>query len=403
MRIESRHLLPSLVLAGGFAAVLYLEILWIGSQEVFNIDGQVLYAAGRAWLQGANPYDFDALSRSIAGVPGLNLDTGINAIRFFYPPQSAGFCVPLGLLPYLLARIAWLMLNLLALASIVVLTWSSLRKADEGTRDAWGPWLLAAVIIASPFTLRVIFMGQTSLLAFAATLGAWSFAGRKKWVAAGLCLGLASFKPQICVLVVLWFVLERDWKTLLVGAVAAAALAAVPMASQGGPIGALQAWRAGVNADYAMQFNLPTWPHKVGAQSVLSLLGIPVPGSVFLGISVLSTLALWWLRDRISRRDVLALLMIITLTFSTYMHDYDYVVLAPVYASLWWYSRKSDAVMALSIVLLVMLFTPQDLVRLFGHQILEQWRTGVVILMGAIVLAYSAASIARHERSRISA
>ena len=106
MRIESRHLLPSLVLAGGFAAVLYLEILWIGSQEVFNIDGQVLYAAGRAWLQGANPYDFDALSRSIAGVPGLNLDTGINAIRFFYPPQSAGFCVPLGLLPYLLAFFA---------------------------------------------------------------------------------------------------------------------------------------------------------------------------------------------------------------------------------------------------------------------------------------------------------
>jgi hypothetical protein len=370
---------------------------------MFNLDGQALYAAGRAWLQGSNPYDFGTLSRSVAGVAGMDLGVGLDTIRFFYPPQSAGFCIPLGLLPYSLACVAWLVLNLLSITAIVAMTRSAVRERAEPNMDVWGPWVLAAIIVGSPFTTRVVWMGQTSLVAFAATLGTWLFASRKRWILAGLCLGLASFKPQICVLVVLWIALERDWKTLMVGAAAAAVLASWPMMLQGGPIGALQAWRAGVNADYAMQFNLPSWPHKVGMQSLLGDVGVSVPSSVFLGISLVSVFILWWVRNRIAQFDVLALLMVITLTFSTYLHDYDYVVLAPVFASLWWYSRQSTAVAVFAVSLLVTLVIPQHLVRALGHLVLDQWRTVIVVIMGLIVVACSAASLSWHSAKRVSA
>src|SRR4051794_29737398 len=33
--------------------------------ESTNFDGAVLYAAGRTWLRGANPYDHDELKRSV--------------------------------------------------------------------------------------------------------------------------------------------------------------------------------------------------------------------------------------------------------------------------------------------------------------------------------------------------
>jgi len=350
----------------------------------------VLYAAGRTWAHGGNPYDFDTLSRSVAGIPGLDLGVDASAQRFFYPPQSAAIFVPLGLLPYSLGSYAWSLLNVAALAAIVALTWRSIDERPDASSNRWGRWLLVALIIGNPFTVNVLWSGQTSLVAFAATLASWFFANRKHWVLAGACLGLASFKPQICALVVIWIALQRDWKTLLAGSVTAGVLAVVPMAAQGGPIGALRAWRAGVSSEYVGPYNLPTWPHKIGMQSLLSHLHIRVPSLVIMGIGVLCVLALWKARNRIVAFDVLALLMVTTLTFSTHLHDYDYAVLTPVFASLWHYSGRSLAVTAMTTVLVAVLCIPQPLVQLLGHPLLQQWRSGIVIVMGVVILASSA-------------
>jgi small neutral amino acid transporter SnatA (MarC family) len=93
--------------------------------------------------------------------------------------------------------------------------------------------------------------------------------------------------------------------------------------------------------------------------------------------------------------------MVITLTFSTYLHDYDYVALTPVFVSMWWYSRQSVVAAVISLCLLMMLFiqTPESLNLLLGDHL----RSAIVVMMGLTVAAYSAASVSRDNLRRVSA
>src|SRR5271167_2746817 len=264
MSKAARCAVVAALLLGAVASLIAFGIIGVGRGDAvfFNYDGRVLFAAGRTWLQGANPYDFEALARSVAATADMHLES----VGFFYPPQSAALCVVLGLFPYSIARELWLLVNLSAIAAIVALTVSAMRERTSAPTDRWGPWVMAAIIIGNPFTAHVVWLGQTSLLGFAATLGAWRFASRGKWLVSGLCLGLASFKPQLCLLVVLWFLLERDWRTLLMGGLTSATMALYPILHDGGPIGALLAWRNGLSGGYALPANLPGFAHKVGIE-----------------------------------------------------------------------------------------------------------------------------------------
>lgn len=361
-------------------------IVGVGRDGIFNFDGRVLYAAGVTWLHHDNPYDHDALAHDVDAVAGMDMDQ----LGFFYPPQAAAICVTLGLFPAAMAPFVWLSMNLAALAAIVAALFATLRQRRPGAApdvEVWGAWLLAAIAIGNPFTAHVIWMGQTSLVAIAAIMGTWLFAGRKRWLLAGLCFGLASYKPQLCLLVGLWLLLERDWKTLLSGGATAAAMAIYPMAVQGGPLGALQAWRTGVSSGYSMPFNLPSFSHKIGVESLLyGIDRIALSGTLIMATSVALTGVLWAGRRRFQRDDVLTLLMIITVTFSVYLHDYDYVALIPAYASMWWYSRRGRGAAIWMCALLVILFLPQRWLRDTGIAALEQWRTVVVAAIGLLVV-----------------
>src|SRR5438270_1997868 len=94
-----RRTLLALLLLAGAASLLAFGILGVGrGGGEANFDGAVLYAAGRTWLRGANPYDHAELSRSVEGVVDLT------DIVFFYPPPAGGLCVPLGLFAYPVAK-----------------------------------------------------------------------------------------------------------------------------------------------------------------------------------------------------------------------------------------------------------------------------------------------------------
>jgi hypothetical protein len=375
-----RFVLLTVLLLTALVALSAFGILGLGRDGIFNFDGQVLYAAGRAWLQGANPYDHDALTRAAAGIPGMDL----SQVRFFYPPQASALCIILGLFPYAVARDVWLSFNLAAIATIVALVCLIVR---EETPNRWmvGAGVLAAIIIGNPFTAHVVWMGQTALVAFAATFAAWRFAGRARWLAAGICLGLASYKPQICMLVVIWLLLERNWRVLLTAGVSAGVLALYPILTQG-PLGALLAWRTGISTGYGMEFNLPSFPHKVGLESLFYAGGLSVSAGLLLGVGVLLTLGLWRIRARLFPSDILGLLMAITVTFSGYLHDYDYVALAPMYISLWRLAPTSLAATISSLTLVVLLFVPQRLVHLFAIPVLEQWRTVLIVALASIIV-----------------
>jgi hypothetical protein len=388
------------LLLAAIATLLIRGILGIGFDHTyvfFNLDGRVLFAAGRTWLQGLNPYSYEELSGSVASIPGMNLGD----MAFFYPPQAGMLCILLGALPYSIARLVWLSCNLVAISAIVAIATISLR-ARRGARYSWGATLVAAVIIGNPFTSTVTWMGQTTLVAFAATYAAWHFSRQHRWILAGLCLGLASFKPQICLLVAFWLLLEGHWRTLAVGALAALALASYPLISQG-PEHVLIAWGKAVSEGYKIYTNLPSWQNKIGIESLLYVSGITVsiPSQVWLAASLLATALLWLYRDKVDKDDWLSVLVCIDFLFSTYLHNYDYAAFVPVYVSLILYAQRSVFVALCSLSLAAALWLLPA--RLFLHTAipwLVQGRTIVVILAMLWVLILSAGQTSHLRLSR---
>ena len=377
------------LVVAAIGALLTFGVVGIGREGTLNFDGRVMYAAGRAWLAGLNPYDHDHLARAVAGLPNMDLTLA----EFLYPPQAGALCVVIGALPHAAGRVVWLLFNLAAIAAIARGSIVLLERGSNGDRDRLGPWVLAAVVIGNPFTAHVVWMGQTSLLAFASTMWAWIFARSRRHVLAGLCLGLAVFKPQLSFLVVLWLLVDRDWRTLAIAAASALVLAAVPMFTQG-PAGAFVAWIHGVRSGYDLPFNLPTAPHKVGLESLLAAGGVALPGVVSLALGFGAVIALWVVRAKIAWQDTLALIMAVTFTFSRHLHDYDYVGLAPAFASLWWWGRRRRALSSVLLALPLLLFVPHRLLRGFHLPVLEQWRTMVIFAAGAAIFALGRADSA---------
>jgi hypothetical protein len=379
--MQRRRLIIAACLIAGITSLTAFGIVGIGrgrgAQQ--NFDGAVLWAAGKCWLDHGNPYDHDQLVRSAGH--SLNLAR----IVFFYPPQSAAICVALALFKYRIAKLLWLGVNLCCVLAIIGMTARQIRRRDPS--DSIGPWIMAAIIIGNPFTTHVVWMGQTSLLAIAMTIAACEFA--PYWAIAGFCLGVASFKPQLCLLLGIWFLLERRWKLLLVAAITAVAMSLYPMFVQG-PVGMVKEWHAAVQLSYsALAYNTPGAPHKVGLDSLLQAAGYKISSGAIAAIGVAGTVLAWLTRRRWQREDLLAILMGLTFVFVGYSHDYDYVGLIPLLVSLWVYNhcRRFSGIVALALTLL--LFTPQRLLTGEGSPVLDQWRTGVAFLMLLMILIQS--------------
>jgi uncharacterized membrane-anchored protein YitT (DUF2179 family) len=197
--------------------------------------------------------------------------------------------------------------------------------------------------------------------------------------------------------------LERDWKTLLVAAVTAVALACYPMVSQG-PIHTFVAWGAGASAYLNSTFNLPSWHHKIGLDSLLYAAGIPVSTGVWFALNILLTALLWRCREYIDQHDTLALLVAIMLVFSYSLHDYDLVSVPPLLAALWWYVRRSRVLICGALALVAMLFAPGRLLQAHTRVMaavpaLAQWRILVVAIMAAALVAFSVAKTSRRRAS----
>ena len=139
-------------------SLILFAIIGIGRGESrLNFDGAVLYAAGRAWLRGLNPYNHDFLVQSVAGIKEID---SLETAAFFYPPQSAALCMLVGLLDYSVAKFIWLGLNLLSIAAIIFMTVRTISQHQNNSKNQLGGWMMAAIIIGNPFTAHVVWMGQ---------------------------------------------------------------------------------------------------------------------------------------------------------------------------------------------------------------------------------------------------
>ncbi|MGV0028500.1 glycosyltransferase family 87 protein [Phormidesmis priestleyi] len=381
-RLSKQFFLVGLVLFSVLSLVSF-GILGVGREGTSNSDGMVLYAAGRAWLSGANPYHHSDLVQSSIAYTGSNLE----GLVFFYPPQSSLICMLQGMLDYSQAKLLWLLTNLLSVSAIVATTVFTIRRLALSQMGRTGAWVISAIAVGNPFTTHVVWMGQTSLLACATMMGAWFFSRQDRWLWSGLCLGLATFKPQICVLLVLWFLLEKQWRILLTAGATIIGLSLYPMLTQG-PIGMLVAWKNGIHESYQLLvFNTPGFQHKAGVQSMLASAGISVPSLTLLAVAL--TILVWFWRKHINPEDILAILTAITFCFVGYTHDYDYVCLIPIFTALWLHCYDRPKRWLLILPLLFLLFVPQRAIRITDVPVLNHWRTPIVLAFLVVLVAFN--------------
>jgi len=102
-----------------------------------GVDFRGYYAAARVILAGGDPYDYRQVAPVLLEITGK---MGNNP--YYYPPWFALALTPLALLPYQLARVVWLLLNLAMMIAALVMTPSVLDWQVRGWRR-WLAWLSA--------------------------------------------------------------------------------------------------------------------------------------------------------------------------------------------------------------------------------------------------------------------
>ena len=137
----------------------------------------------------------------------------VGNFAFYHPPWFAVALVPLGVLPYLVARGVWLLLNVAAwVAGLMALT-----RAMAWPARGWGRWLLflVATYLFAWLTWRYEQVGVLLFLLLATAL--WAIRA-ERWAVAGAMLALMLTKPTISAVMVgallLWLVRARRWRVI---------------------------------------------------------------------------------------------------------------------------------------------------------------------------------------------
>jgi hypothetical protein len=280
-------------------------------------------------------------------------------------------------------------MNLILIASLCVLATKWVTNAEVSRPATSAPatrWLMPALVLGNPFMQHQLWLGQMTIWACVFLTWAWYFAVRKREIVAGALLALATMKPNLAPLPLLWLVLERRWKTL-VSASVFGVLLSLPVWADLGPIGATRQWMhalstysPAVTSASGPGANELGHPHVIGLPSALVSVGIPMPGQgVLLGVATVFTIGLWLGRRRIVADDVFGLLVALELGF-VFAHDAELLYLVPTAAAVWLHvAHRSRARLAAALCTLV-LFVPQRFLRGIDSPLLQHWRTAIVLI-----------------------
>jgi hypothetical protein len=275
------------------------------------------WAAWHLAFRGADPYSAQALESVRHAIPGLGPQPAV----LFTPPWALPLVTPFALLPYEASRVAWFLASIsLVLGSVAVL-WRFLG----GPRRSIGVAFAVAMIF--PPTLLMLRQGQIDPWIVAGVAGFlyWTEVERRDALA-GLCLALASVKPQLLagvwVACALWVVERRRWRVAVafVGAIVASTLVVVArdpnVVSQ-----FLRVYTSGAPA---------RWATPTAGYYLRSWLGVERFWLQFLAPSAVVIGSAWyWARHRATWTWTAALPVLLwaSVLGSTYAWTYDQVVL----------------------------------------------------------------------------
>jgi hypothetical protein len=304
--------------------------------------------AGHLVAIGRSPYDPAAWTAAIAYGPAAGavaqncVASDAAACLWIYPPWTAWMFAPSGALgPE--AGIATQRIALLAALAGGVVLWARAARAT----DASVAPLLVAVAASAPFVRDIVTGHFEGLLLIGLFLLGTGLRDTGTWrIVAGTLL--LALKPHLFLalapLVVVWLVSRRAYRTLLVTAVALAALAVVGVASDP------SAWPAVLGRSTAKQElgGATTW----GFSAAIAGTGAPLVATILVAVAVVSAVLAWrWSRPPDRATVLVGAGSALSLAVAPYLQSYDLVLLCPAVAIALAALRRPAAVVAAAVVI----------------------------------------------------
>jgi hypothetical protein len=309
-----------LLLAGVVIALIF-EVSTMWRRMEFGSPGTddfvEYWSAGQLLLQGRNPYDSSELSEVEASI-GVPYEL---PIIMWNPPWLLLWILPLLLLPFKAAALAWLFLNLALLLACATVVWRLLAPTQVSRRIAV-TWVATLAFIPGLMAIR---MGQMSALLLVGVVGFLYYVERGNPLLAGMFLTLTTIKPHVVYLLWLavawWVITERRWNvvagagvTVVVSLSALTAIWPVSVVGYAVALGAPPLYWASPTLGAVLRLLLfKQWPN---AQYLPSIVG----GLLFVAYLLIK-------RPRFNWRTALSPLLLASVATAAYGWTFDQTVL----------------------------------------------------------------------------
>ncbi len=338
--VEYRWQETQYVLKGVNPNEVLLSNLEVSKPEIFNsIDREAMFdrldAMGSGLEQGAVPID-----------PEIGIIRGGS-----YPPWSHMTLTAYCFSSLKVATVLYALFSLAGLVYIASWSWRTLRRF--GAPVDWAFLTLSAVLAFSAYG-GAIRWGNLPIVVFALVLASISLSDRKRWILAGLLLGIACVKPTVALPFAGIFVVRGRWGSLVVAAVYSAIATGFTWFKTG--------TAPHVFLEQCSDINLAiTMGKGVGLVQTFMSAGVDrelAYKGVLLGVVTLTALALLLIRK--SESLVLVAVCALGARLWTYHHYFDNLIFTPLLLvlSLLAYRERSRTYAVLATVLALTLILP---------------------------------------------
>lgn len=201
--------------AGLAGWTLWGNLLW----RELGQDWMVFYSAAQTYFENnlAQLYDGQWMTDTInQRYTGNWLERPLLMHPWLYPPNLLLLLLPFGMLPFGVSYVLFMAATFAAMSA-------TLGRLTGRTV------LAAAALLLFPQTPFALLAGQNSYLTGALLIGGFSLLESQP-VAAGILLGIVSYKPQMFLMVPVALLAGRHWKVIAVGIATGAALSLLSLA-----------------------------------------------------------------------------------------------------------------------------------------------------------------------------
>lgn len=228
---------------------------WVGTQSWF--------------YDGLNPYSDEVTRRSQIAIYGRPANPDEDQVLFVYPFYVTFFYIPVIWLPYDLARTIWMVILEGCIVGIVILG----RQTYKWSPPLWLFGLTLCWAILFYHSLRTIILWQLAgLVALLIALALWALKNEHDLLA-GICLALATIKPQMVFLILpfitIWSLTARRFKV-------ATSMAATLLGLAGISFVLMPGWLTGM---WQQMISYPTYTRTSSPLLTLTTKMLPFLGS----------------------------------------------------------------------------------------------------------------------------